>query len=1502
MVDRFLTELECLAFTCAMSTWDVPSNTDLFSPNWDRLERGTKISVVVDGCVHTGSMVVGTSIPDGMPIRILGVINNGVRGCHRLTLFDVVFDKCGTMVDLLLTDQSAVIAHGLKPVAEMFRCVELCAGVACSSVGLAAAGFRPVCSVEWRAPLVDLHRRTYPGMPVIHGDISNMSCIKEVAQCVDPPFTLMTGFSCQPYSSGGAQGGSDDDRSGTVPATVKACFLLQCPVMLIENVPHARTNQFVRSCLQQLVDKLGYHLSEVCLKLEDNWCARRFRWWLVAVHPSFGPVTLHDWPKNPSLNIRDVMPFIKPWPQDVLAELQLTDHEITKFTLDGSTLRKYHVQLDGKLPTSLHSCGSQADDCPCGCRNAFSDHLIRQRGIYAQLLQIPVATGAAVYRHLHPCELALLNGMPPPEAWMRSDRPSLRLCLGAIGQLASPLQSVWVGSCIMQQLCQVLDLPAVVPTEVFGDFKQRLLTCSRDMFPSLVTPQVHVDWTQLTYPDGTSVRVQVQAETTVIELFQAERALSQDATADHWIDAATGLPLDYFTKVSGLNILVQGVSHTDASSSTDQVVTAVPFVPIPLDFGDREQDVNDVPPTAMDLTGLDDSTAEGGDGRAPVVFDPPPVVDQPASVGVPAIDSPVMDTLLGLRFLSGTQLAALVPPLVSELQSCQMYRLAVVPVQSRLAILANEGRAMGDDEIALHLRACVRLCNRDEVEFLDPLLACGWLQNGTPEKAKEWMLQHPAVSCIVTVVHVNGHWMPVVWSAGLTEVQVAMWEHTDVDIDCLNPLHGLIAQAWGKPMFTLACTRRSYAKEYCGAAAIAFVSHRLLSHDLPASELALESLHNDLKGSFAEACRSAVALPKPWCWGLGTPDVIGLTSELLQSHGVPGAQSMLRAKLVVQALGRTEVQKALHGVSPWKSLKQLANLQKPPLQMVLPDEQAQLVAQRPASKQKKNQSAAKLMPSRPAELDPSKLLIEHGAFRVGDDDAVGQVPFSSIGPLACGVVLANFPDALPFLQSGQLLTNHGLALLVLNAPCDLQTSLSWSTIRFAARCSVNQEPMLVSGVLVQLGRSVIYQFKAKDTPVILSVDVACARVTVYQDQWEGSWEDFAAKPVKHVLSVLSCLQTCRNGAECQCPSWHPDPANSHDAVLDVFRRQFFNDSGRSVKWDKASHFAVMLRYAKSLEMHVLCASGQHGVFIEPKTEDALRPHDDFQVVWLPHLDFSSVAHKAKCEVDSLGVARSGRRFGIRVHVKNFQRIFTSVKPDAVYLAPGSRLTFHCGPWPFGSDRKSIARILKATGWECRPLQPIQHVTGGLMWSVQAVVNPPNNVMSMQHGQIVITSPAGKPGPAEPAAQVVGQAKTVDMCRPTEQAGSDPWLTNDPWSKAVHAAPAVPMAAPAQHVLQEIEQRLEQTLLAKLPVSERMEVDDQDQRLQMLESQVQQLASRQTSLEATVQDNHQQNTAQVQSLQQQMKVQLDMQTHQMQNMLTDQMSRIETILAKKPRTE
>jgi len=1480
-----------------MSSWDVPcADPNLFNPDWCSVATGSTVSVVVDCELLTSELLTGVLVPGNRPVRVVGAVDFQVRGCRRLSLFDVLVGSVGTTVDLLITDESVIIAHGIRQSGDLLRVVELWSGLACSSRGLESVGFRHACSVEWRQPLAQLHMTCNPGVPIVHGDINNPSCLKEVMKRVEPPFTLMCGMSCQPYSSGGTQAGSCDERWNTVPATVRACHLFQCPLLIIECVTQARSNQFVTSCLKQLEVQLGYHLTEVTLKLEDVWCARRYRWWLIASHPSIGPVQIPEWPRSLNLNIRDVMPFARQWPADVLQELLLTDHEAAQFTLDGSSLRKYQVKMDGKLPTCLHSWGSQASSRPCGCRTSgFSDQLVRQRGIYAQLVQVMNSEGPVQYRHFHPSELALLNGMPPPESWMTPEHPPLRLCLCAVGQLASPLQSVWVGACIVKHLNAIWNCAQVSPSDLLHGFRSQLFHIAQDMFPNVPVAPVGPMWTCLKYPDGTQVHVQVQSQTTLVELFQAELALTQDAPDGEWFDDVTGAPLDFNAQVGGRCVRVVVKSATAERSASSYSLTHAQLAQIPLDFGDDPSE-NEVEPEPMPSDVDATMCPEPSTAAVPIHE-----VAQPSCHSdVSANPGHVMDTLFGLRRLFGIQLAAILPPLVSNQQVCDNYRQVTVHGPSRLEVLANEGCAMGDDELVLHLRACLLLSGRTDVQLLDPLLASSWQKGGSVDDVRAWASQFCDLKSIVTVVHVHDHWMPVVWTLGLCEVRVSMWEHVDADIDCLSPLHGLVSQAFNRPMFSLACTRRSFSRGFCGAAAIAFLSHRLLGKDLPQTEDALGDMHRDLKESFAAACHDVVSLPKPWCWGLGTIDVQSLTVDLLSAHGVPPAQCQMRAKLVVQALGKNEVHAAITGTAPWRSLKALSNQQSPPLQLVLPDELNQHNAKKPASKPKKHARNTPL-PARPAELDPAKLVIEHGAFCVGQDEPLPQLSFASVGPLVSGVALTTYSEASHFLQNGKLLTAHGLALLVLNPPQDFHTQLDWMTLRFAARCSVNHEPMLVSGILVQLGQSQVYQYKAKDIPAIMSVEVACARVSVFQDMWEGSWEDFASRPVKHVLGVLPCLHTCRNAEGCSCKSWHPPSDQPHDALLDVFRRQFFTDAGRPTKWEKATHFSVLIRYVKQLETQVLRASGLHGVFIEPKTEDALRPHDDFQVVWLPQMDFAAVAHRAQCEVDCLGVARSGRRFGLRVHVKNFQRVFTSAKPDAVYLAPGNRLSFQCGPWPFGSDRKNIARALKATGWECRPVQPLHHVPGGLMWSVQAIVEPPTNVLSLQHGQVVITGSDAKHAPAEPDTKVVGQATTVALCRPADGA-VDPWLAQDPWSKAVTQTAPQPAQQPAPNVLHELEQRLEKTLLDRLPVSDRMEVDGQDQRLQVLEQQVQQLASRQTSLEHTVQDNHQQNTAQVQSLQQQMKVQLDMQSQQMQSMLTDQMTRLEAILAKKPRTE
>jgi hypothetical protein len=251
-----------------------------------------------------------------------------------------------------------------------------------------------------------------------------------------------------------------------------------------------------------------------------------------------------------------------------------------------------------------------------------------------------------------------------------------------------------------------------------------------------------------------------------------------------------------------------------------------------------------------------------------------------------------------------------------------------------------------------------------------------------------------------------------------------------------------------------------------------------------------------------------------------------------------------------------------------------------------------------------------------------------------------------------------------------------------------------------------------------------------------------------------------------------------------------------------------------------------------------------------------------------------------------------------VSAKQFQQLFQKLKPDGQFLAPGTRQLWHCGPWPYGTDRKSLGRIFTEWTWQARPLQPVKPINGGVMWLVQSVADPPQTVHNLSHGQVVISRCDSQRDGMTTVGSAVGPQSTVELCAATSS--HDPWLVRDPWQQAIQQMPKQPGPNVFSH-LQELEERMTQNILDKLP-QDRMETDETENRLQLLEHQMTQLATRHQSLEQTVTENHRQNSAQVQTLQAQMMSQMEVQSCQMARMFEDQMTKLETILSKKGRYE
>ena len=1466
------------------SPWDSCCN-ELFEPDWDNLTPGHSVNVVLDMVSVGSNTSLAVLLPSKRPCRVVGSLSASPSA--RVTLFQATFVSAQSGVELCVASDTHVRCHQVPSLVDLLQLVEVCSGLGASGLGLKHVGFCPVAAVEWKPALAELHRLTHPSAQVVMGDLCQTSTLIELSKAVPTAFSAMAGISCQPYSRGGSQQGGADDRASTLPATCQMCHLFQCKLLIIECVVPASSNAYVRAHIQALCLQLGYMSIETQLKLEDVWTANRFRWWIVLGHPSLALQPIPPILKTSNLVVRDILPYVKDWPQDEMEQLLLTEAELAIFTEHAKgNLRTFCVRFDSKLPTALHAWGQQAQACACGCRPVgFSQRLLQEKGLFAQLMPVRLQDGSLRWRHLHPKEVALLNGLPIDIAWS----PNMRLNLCAVGQLASPLQAIWVGAHIIQQIQQRLDMPSVEPTTCLVDFKRLLYQQSRELYPPMQVASSPPSMVKIVYgQEDTVVNLSVGVNSTVAHFLAAEQELSGVDTSGWSLWHLDGSVLAPDQQIAGLTVRLQFTSAVP--------VVAYPSSPAqPVDaFAAATLEPEDLLDEALN----DETMTDFAPDLKPL---PSPFVTYRAKTDPPACaPSWNPSALLSLTY---KQLVQLQPPVVLDPTLCQAMRNQNMSLEDRNHLLTRQGDSWGDDEILWHLRRCVEQPSNKSVTWLDPLLATGWNLNPELSAVSNWWKEQGHPATVVTCVMCNHHWTPLVIFCNKGSLKACQWDHMDFSFPAVLPLIQCFCQSCGCSLPQLAVETRDFgAEQYCGASAVAFIEFVLHGTSLPHKDSHLLQRHQEFRSAFAAFVTNYTSCTRPWCWGRGMEDLASSLASLLTFHGVPSSVAPSRAKLLLQSLGRVDVDKALHGSSPWKSLKTLANHHTPAVQLVLPDEQNAFRNQQPSKpkgRKNKGPGPSKFAPVQPADLDPSKLVLERGTFCSVEDQPLDQLALHQVGPLAQGIALANFNEAKSFLKAGTLLTHQSLALLILNATEEPQTTLTWSTVRFAAKCALNHEPMLLTGFLVQLGKTQVQLFSKTESDGLPQVDVACVRITVYKDQWHSSWEEFRAKPVKACLALLKPLQTCRKHP-CDCPCWHPTGECSvQDVVLDVFRRQYFNEAGRPTDWQNAVHFGFCVRFVKCQELTLLACSGSHGIYLEPKTTEATSPSLDFQVVWLPHLDFSAVSHQAQCEALSLGIARFGSRYGVRVRVQHFQQVFQSLKPDGLFLAPGIRVNWHCGPWPFGVDRKMLASVFRQWKWEARPLQPIKSVHGGNMWLVQAVDEPSQVVWSMKHGQVVVSR--CKPAESNPSvpAEVIGQSSTVQLCK-ANAVEFDPWTVKDPWQSAL-PVPG-PLAGPdhAKAQLAALEERLEQSIIAKLPTN--MEEDGKDDRMTVLEQQVSQLLGRQQVLEETVQSNQNQNVAQVQQLQAQMSAQMDMQGRKMQNMLDDQMSRMEALLSKRSRHE
>ena len=1367
--------------------------------------------------------------------------------------------------------------------------MDLCCGIGAFTHLLDRLGLSLVCGVDQNPRWEALFQSLHPGAKFVHGDINEAKTIRALVDLGCFHGIMCAGISCNAHSTMGDRRGMADPRSLSLPKALQTCFMLQAACFVLECTPAIMQDKEAQAIMKQFAQATGYRWSQTLVQLARSWCARRERWFGLFCAPLLGVFNLQNLPELVICpTVHDLMTEVKLWPQFEQAQLTLNLYELSKYhAYTKGGIQCAYLNRDGKLPTLLHSAGNALYTCACGCRAALSEARLKERGLVGVLVplgtsQVHMNIDMEHCRYLHPIEMwCLMGGLPEV-----SFGHNLRLAMSGIGQCVAPLVGFWVFAQIRQHVDGFLDLPVkLCPHDVLHAYAQEVKQKCLALWPAPIPPTVVEDpiedcsdmievHIQWPLQSGEAVTIKCPHGTTGAHMVAAETALGS-------------LDFEHTVSLDGMPVDLSLPLPADAFVSI-----------VPRGWSCRREGKESVP-CCLDLPEHDSTEVS------------PPV-------SVLRYDVPVT---------THEQL--------SQLRVCDQ------PRAERIAILAQQGPIWSDDELLFWLETTAAATEASQkAQVWDPLLISGLT---VQEDFATWKRLATTVgpeATVVSAVAIDRHWYPVVWRVDPIGSKMFTCAVSAEHVAAFQSLADVLGRAQGSSGGDWTSKDRGFViTRHCGAMVVAFVRHLLVEARLPVSASEVEVLAGELRVGF-ERCLPEFCY-RPRLAGLGLLDHQAL-HDLLLSHGVVAGEAKSRAQALVAALGDQEVARDLQCSNPWREMKWLANQQSPPFLIVKPSELQAQVQRRQGQgtvgnkkhKSQKGKGKGKQNPALPM-LDPTRLRVEHGLLYSETGLPLSQVPLPQVGPNVSGVVLTTMALAAPYVQSGKVVSSGALAFFVVDS-LQVVPGLPSSVERLPLVCAENSEPLLVDGLLIQLGVSRVQRPSVGEgCQAVNSVATCVIKAMVFRDSVTVPWEKVVAHPMQYIIQQLCPLQICED-VECPgCEAWHRTDQYPVDSpLIEVWGRQWMTHSFAYCNPEDSDLFAVHMRLPESLQISVQEFSGEAGVFVEPKSLCGRKPSNVFQVIWTPKSDLRQLLMQRQTLPEVCGVARLGSKLGLRCKVEFAASLSAKIRPEQVFLPQGDKLTFLVGPMPYGTLRSSLTKAMSEFGWTVRPLQPVSTRSSvpGLMFRVQAITEPPKKVMRMSHGDVVVTreSEHMQSTPAKPG--VVATPATVSKV--STEATVDDLQVNDPWapaaSKQARQAPqVVHMGSP----LEDMEQRVISAVLAQMPKNA-MEVDNDESvgtRVDQLEMKVQELQHQSHALQSTVNQHaaeqehqfseirtqiHQQgshfeqalasHSGQLQTFQDSFQEQFRQQTAHQQSMLDSmfqqQMCQFESLLAKRHRPE
>eukprot|EP00435_Cladocopium_sp_Y103_P066186 s797_g28.t1 len=621
----------------------------------------------------------------------------------------------------------------------------------------------------------------------------------------------------------------------------------------------------------------------------------------------------------------------------------------------------------------------------------------------------------------------------------------------------------------------------------------------------------------------------------------------------------------------------------------------------------------------------------------------------------------------------------------------------------------------------------------------------------------------------------------------------------------------------------------------------------------------------------------------------GHGDVEIAVQALLKEHGVPIEALKDRATAVLHQLGISAVQGVFQAARPWQALKTLANSHQPPMRLITHAELQAVISSRTKTGKAVGTKQNKKKPvAQPFQLSTQEIHLPPGIFCQEDGEVLSQLEDRQFGPHAKGMALFNEEEYRPYRNQG-CLSDQGLGFLVVS-PFSQETAAQGSVLRFPVQSTVTGEPILTSAVLIQKGKVEVKRNMPSQPHTIEQVDTQTVKVHLFRDQCPVAWDKVCQQPVRHLLELIGGLKVCKQEG-CTCPGWHPASKGVDQPILDVWQRDFVTLHFRKSRPEDSAVFVVHMRLAKDAFLHCFRVSGTQGVYIEPRSQDGKTQDAKFQTVWLQRQSIAEAKAMQAVVPAQSALLRINQRYGLKVPTPDAPAVHAKVKPDEPYMS-GLCHTFKVGPMPWGTTKKAMQGLLTQWGWKAKVL----HSAGksadatGLMWTISSTDLPPCTAYQLAHGDVIIhqeSSDAHQPW-QPPRVQV-----SPSLLKLKNQV--DPMMINgDPWAESAKNLPSVKMAESVNAKFASweatIDQRIQEKIHNAMPDDVAM-ASDQEPRLAAMEQQIAQLQAQSSKMEHKVDHLHRQVELQGTAF-----------SNALDAKLSDQMAKIEALMAKRSRTE